>query len=67
MVDRGGRSARVIAARIPPRDPGRLGPDVPVAGIRAFGHRLRGEYRDIARQEVPLIRVAAALALGMDG
>lgn len=59
------------AVQIPPEEAPLLGPDVPVAKMRAFGNRLRHEYRDIARDvifdlarvEVPLIRAAAELAL----
>ncbi|MEH3034945.1 MAG: DUF86 domain-containing protein [Sphingomonas adhaesiva] len=61
--------------QIPADEAVRLGPDVPVAKMRAFGNRLRHEYRNIARDiifdlariEVPLIRAAAELALEMDG
>jgi uncharacterized protein with HEPN domain len=59
------------AVQIAPAEAAQLGPDVPVAKMRAFGNRLRHEYRDIARDvifdlariEVPLIRAAAELAL----
>jgi len=59
------------AIQIELEDVGRLGPDLPVAKMRALGNRLRHEYRhidagiifDLARIEVPLARVAAELAL----
>ncbi|MWC43256.1 DUF86 domain-containing protein [Sphingomonas carotinifaciens] len=59
------------AIQIPSDEAGYLGPDVPVAKMRAFGNRLRHEYRDVARNvifdlariEVPLVRAAAELAL----
>ncbi|WP_341208683.1 HepT-like ribonuclease domain-containing protein [uncultured Sphingomonas sp.] len=59
------------AVQIAPAEAALLGPDVPVAKMRAFGNRLRHEYRDIARDvifdlasiEVPLIRAAAERAL----
>ncbi|WP_286880692.1 HepT-like ribonuclease domain-containing protein [Sphingomonas sp.] len=62
------------AIQIPPEDAARLGPDIPVAKMRALGNRLRHEYRDVARDiifdlvriEVPLVRAAAELALEMD-
>ncbi|WP_342658124.1 DUF86 domain-containing protein [Sphingomonas sp. NY01] len=59
------------AIQIPSDEAVYLGPDVPVEKMRAFGNRLRHEYRDVARNvifdlariEVPLVRAAAELAL----
>ncbi|WP_374295077.1 DUF86 domain-containing protein [Sphingomonas sp.] len=59
------------AIQIPSDEAVCLGPDVPVAKMRALGNRLRHEYRgvarnvifDLARIEVPLVRAAAERAL----
>lgn len=59
------------AVQIEPDDAALLGPDVPVAAMRALGNRLRHEYRDIDRAvifdiasiEVPRVRAADARAL----
>ncbi len=57
--------------QIGPEEMTSIGPDIPVAKIRAFGNRLRHEYQDIeralvfsiARDDVPRLRDAAMDAL----
>ena len=59
------------AIQIEPADASKLGAHMPVAEMRAFGNRLRHEYRnidpavvfDVARINVPSLRAAAELAL----
>jgi uncharacterized protein with HEPN domain len=62
------------AVQIDPGDAERLSTDLPVAKMRAFGNRLRHEYRDldravafdIARTDVPALAAAAEVALGTE-
>ena len=59
------------AIQVDPGDAQLLGPDMPVAKMRALGNRLRHQYRDldravifdIARIEVPALAAAAEIAL----
>lgn len=59
------------AVQIDALDLSSLGPDFPIAQMRAFGNRLRHEYRDIdpavifdvARINVPALKAAAERAL----
>lgn len=59
------------AVQIDPADAKQIGSGLPVAQMRALGNRLRHEYRDIdrriiweiARDEVPSLRVACVAAL----
>ncbi len=59
------------AIQIEPDDAAHVGPDLPIAKMRALGNRLRHEYRhvdadiifEIASIEVPLARAAAERAL----
>ena len=62
------------ATQIDPAEASQISPSLPVVQMRALGNRLRHEYRDvdrgiifdIARNEVPIVRAAAELALDAD-
>lgn len=59
------------AVHIDPEEAATFGTALPVPQMRALGNRLRHEYRDVdrrvifelAREEVPALRIAAARAL----
>ncbi|TKD53304.1 HepT-like ribonuclease domain-containing protein [Sphingomonas baiyangensis] len=59
------------AVQIDPDEAASIGPDLPVAKMRALGNRLRHEYREvdrrvideIARNELPALRAACVAAM----